>query len=52
MQISPEGLAEFLVYFISSKSSSLNSTPTPGPPTWPDVLSYIFVPKDAPQDSV
>lgn len=52
MQISPDGLAEFLVYFISSRSSSLNSTPTPGPPTWPAVLSYIFVPKEAPQDSV
>jgi len=40
------------VYFISSRSSSLNSTPTPGPPTCPEVLSKTFVPKLAPHDSV
>ena len=40
------------MYFISGKSSSLYSTPTPGPPTCPDSVSKTFVANDAPQDSV
>lgn len=53
MHISPDGYGFVsLVYFISGISSNLYSTPTPGPPTWPDTGSNTFVAKDAPHDSV